>query len=201
MPGPDDENSVPPDEYVLPSELLDRVPEEEREEFKRKLSAFGFRITREEHYSGPLQPSKEAERWDALVPGSAERNFNLYEQQQVKRMEAQDRILAITEEKARYEMETGRQQHKDSVALTNTELKNNADEVRRGQQFAFIVVIGIIAGGFAMIHLGHDGGGIASLLVAAATVAGIFVSQFAKDRIIGPRSESARESASSDSQP
>ena len=98
-------------------------------------------------------------------------------------------------------METGRQQHKDSVALTNTELKNNADEVRRGQQFAFIVVIGIIAGGFAMIHLGHDGGGIASLLVAAATVAGIFVSQFAKDRIIGPRSESARESASSDSQP
>lgn len=187
--------------YIVPEEVLERIPVDEREEFARKLSAFGIRITGEEHYSGPLHPAAEAERWDALVPGTAERNFKLYEQQQIKLMETQGRVLTITEESARFEMEIGRQQQKDSVTLTRTELKNSADEVKRGQWFAFLVVILIIFGGFLMIHLGHDGGGIASLLVAAASVASIFVSQYTRSRRIASRSQSHRDSVPANSHP
>ncbi len=192
-----DERLEPSDEISLPLEILEGIPEDKREELNRFL----LQIRTEKHYSGPLQHAGEAAVWNELVQGSAERSFNLYEQQQLTRMAANDRILTVFEETARQEREIENKRHNDNVRLTNTELKNSADEVRRGQLFAFVVVFGIIAGGFTMIHLGHDNGGIASLLVAAASVAGIFVSQFAKDRIIGPRSESARESASSDSQP
>lgn len=82
--------------YIVPREVLERIPIEERDEFTQKLDSLGIRISQEEHYVGPLQPSREAERWDALVPGTAERNFKLYEKQQLKLMEAQDRVLAIT---------------------------------------------------------------------------------------------------------
>ena len=116
-------------------------------------------------------------------------------------MEAQDRVLALAEETARYEMELGRQQRRDSVELTKTELKNNADVVKRGQYFAFFVVIAIIGGGFIMIHLGHDGGGIASLLVAAGSVAGIFARQFASGRDKSSKSEPAGYLPHLDSKP
>ena len=185
----------------LPPDLLEAIPEEKREEFSRRFGEFFLEVRREEHYSGPLQPSMEAERWDALVPGSAERTFNLYEKQQLKRMEAQDRILVLTEESARHEMRLDNMQHEDNVALIKIELKNNADEVKRGQLFAFGVVILIILGGFTMIHLGHDGGGIASLLVGAGSVAGIFVSQLGKRGRTLSRSESAQETVQSGSQP
>ena len=187
-------------EFPLPPDLLEAIPEEKREEFSRKFGEFFLEVRREEHYSGPLQPSQEAERWDALVPGSAERNFNLYEEQQLKRMEAQDRILAITDTLAQHRTESESKQHQDNVAITTTELKNSADEVKRGQIFAFVVVIGITIGGFTMIHLGHDGGGIASLLVAAASVAGIFVSQLTRGRNTYSSKASTQESTLSDSQ-
>ena len=151
-------------------------------------------MSREESYSGPLQPSREAERWNALVPGTAERNFDLYEKMQLKRLEMQDRIISITEESAKHEMKMDSRQHDDSVALTKTELKNSADEVKRGQDRAFAVVIAIIIGGFLMIHLGHDAGGIASLLLAAASVAGIFISQYSRTRSTTSRAKSQPES-------
>ena len=116
-------------------------------------------------------------------------------------MEAQDRVLAITEATARHEMEMDKRRHEDSVALTKTELDNNSDEVKRGQDRAFAVVIAIIIGGFLMIYLGHDVGGIASLLVATAGVAGIFVRQFAIGRIRSSRPKSADKSVHSDSTP
>ncbi len=116
--------------YIVPQKVLERIPIEERDEFSQKLSSFGIRISQEEHYVGPLQPSREAERWEALVPGTAARNFDIYEKQQLQLMEAQNRFLAITEESARHDMEIRKQQQKDSVALTSSELKNNADEVK-----------------------------------------------------------------------
>ena len=91
-------------ELALPPDLLEAIPEEKRVEFNRKLGEI-LEVRREESYSGPLQPSTEAERWNALVPGTARRNFDLYEKSQLKRLEMQDRILSITEESAKHEME------------------------------------------------------------------------------------------------
>ncbi len=99
------------------------------------------------------------------MPGSAERHFELYVRQQVKRMEAQERILAITEETARYEIDIGRQRHKDSVDLAKFELKHSADEVRRGQWFAILAMALLTVGGFIMVHLGHSEVGIAAFAV------------------------------------
>ena len=80
------QNLPPPSEaneqqqsYIVPREVLERIPIDQREEFTQKLVDFGIRISQEEHYVGPLQPSREAECWDALVPGTAKRNFDLYE--------------------------------------------------------------------------------------------------------------------------
>ena len=184
------ETNEPQQSYIIPQEALERIPIDEREEFSEKLARFGFRVSQEEHYVGPLQPSREAERWDALVPGAAERNFNLHEKQQLKLMEAQDRVLAITEATARHEMEMEKRQHEDSVELTKAELKNTSNAVNKGQNTAFLVVCLIVVGGFVMIHLGHDAGGIASLLVAAASVAGIFISQLNRGQSVRSRSES-----------
>lgn len=133
---PDDveENSVPLNQpVVIPPELLEHIPEQERDDFSRKFASYGVHITREEHYSGPLPPSREAARWNELVPGSAERSFNLYEQRERKRLEANDRILTVLEQTAEHEINLESQQHVDSVALTKSELKNNADRIRLGQ--------------------------------------------------------------------
>lgn len=91
-------------------------------------------------------------------------------------------------------MEQEKRQHEDFVELTKTELKNNADKVNKGQNYALIVVCLIVIGGFVMIHLGHDAGGIASLLVAAASVAGIFLSRYNRGENNLSRTESQRES-------
>ncbi len=191
---PSSEANEPQQSYIVPSDLLERIPIDQREEFTQKLVDFGIRISQEEHYVGPLQPSREAERWDALVPGAAKRNFDLYEKQQLKFMEAQDRLLANTEAVARHEMEMEKRQHDDFVELTRNELKNTADKVNKGQTSALIVVCLIVIGGFVMIHLGHDAGGIASLLVAAASVAGIFLNQYNRDRSKVSGSKSQPES-------
>ncbi len=193
-PPPESEANGPRQNYIVPEELLKRIPVDEREQFTQKLVDFGIRISQEEHYAGPLQPSREAERWNALVPGTAERNFNLYERQQLNLIGTQERLLANTEATARHVMEQEKRQHEDFVELTKTELKNNADKVNKGQNYALIVVCLIVIGGFVMIHLGHDAGGIASLLVAAASVAGIFLSRYNRGENNLSRTESQRES-------
>lgn len=171
---------------VLPPELLEDIPEAERDEFSRKLASFGIQITREEHYFGPLPPSSEAARWNELVPGSAERSFDIYEQQEIKKMEANDRILAYLEETTRHDIKLESQQHEDYVTLTKTELENKADRISRGQWFAFISFIFISLGGFYMVHLGHDALGIAVLVFEAVGVAGVFLHQIRQAR---PRRE------------
>ena len=194
FPRPNGEDNEPPEELVVPSDLLERIPEEEREEFSRKLVNFGIRVTREEYYSGPLQPAKEAERWEALVPGSAERNFNLYEQQQRKLMEAQDRILTTFEVSVQHKIDADTQLHKDHVELTKTQLKNNSDEVRRGQWFAIIAMILFTGGGFLMVHLGHNEVGIAAFVVEGIAAAKWFLHDTRNKRRASPSKQSASES-------
>ena len=170
-------------DILLPRDLIEAIPEDEREEFSQKVVQYLLEVRREEHYSGPLLPAREAERWEALIPGTAARTFDLYEETQRKRLESQDRILSYAE----HELQLETKQHEDSVRLTEAKLNRSSDHTRRGQYFAFVTVIMIILGGFAMIHLGHDIGGIATLLVGAASVAGIFISQLRASSVADPR--------------
>ena len=178
-----EENSEPLSQRsVIPPEALDDIPEAERDEFSRKLASFGIQITREEHYLGTLQPAREAERWNGLVPGSAERSFNLYERREYKKMEANDRLLTVLEQTTRHDIDLENSQHEDSVTLAQTTLKNKADQIGRGQWFAFISFIFISLGGFYMVYLGHDAIGIAVLVFEAVGVAGVFLHQIRRDQ-------------------
>ena len=132
-PNDESEQTVTPSSLSLPADLLAAIPEEQREEFTEKFGEYLVSFSREERYSGPLLPSREAERWEKLVSGSAVRNFDLYETMQLKRMESQDRVLTLTEETSRHDMQVEMKQHDDGVNLTRNELTNKTDEVKRGQ--------------------------------------------------------------------
>lgn len=177
----EDGAAEPSESFVLPREILESIPEDEREDFSRKLVGVALQITREEHYSSNLPSHKEAAGWNAIVPGTAERIFNRYEQLEIKKLEANDHILAIAGERFRNDGEMARKQHDDAVTLAKAELKNNADRVSQGQRFAFIAFMLVTAGGFYMVHLGHDALGIAILIFEAGGIAGLFLNQFRRE--------------------
>lgn len=74
-----------------------------------------------------------------------------------------DRILTLTEKETQHRIEQERLQDNSSVALA-----------KRGQIFAFIVVMTLVVGGVAAILSGHSIVGFAGLVLAAATLAGAF---------------------------
>ncbi len=61
------------------------------------------------------------------MPGTAERIFDLYEQGEIKKMEANDRLLSNFEESLRRQMALELQNHNDSVTITKSVIKENAD--------------------------------------------------------------------------
>lgn len=169
-------------ELSLPAELIAAIPEDRREEFYRRFGDIFLEVRREEHYVGPLQPAAEAERWEALVPGTAARNFDLYEKQQLQRIEAQAQMLSISERLVDHGIQTESKEQDDNFKLAKTELKNTADRVSKGQWLAFIAFIFISLGGFYMVYLGHDALGVAVLVFEAVGVAAVFYGQFRRDQ-------------------
>jgi uncharacterized membrane protein len=75
-----------------------------------------------------------------------------------------DRILTLTERETDHRIEQERRQ--DGAV---------AELARRGQVFAFIVVLALVIGGTAAILTDHSIAGFAGLVLAAATLAGTFL--------------------------
>ncbi len=75
-----------------------------------------------------------------------------------------DRILKLTEQETEHR-------------IREESLRNRAtiEIAKRGQALAFIVVMTLVGGGIAGILTGHSVGGLAGLIVAAATLVGAFV--------------------------
>ncbi|MYD09841.1 MAG: hypothetical protein F4X02_07325 [Chloroflexi bacterium] len=105
----------PTDDLLLPADILERIPDDKREAFSRMLVSHGLQITREVRYSSTLPSYEEAAGWNTLVPGTAERIFNRYEQLEIKKLEANDRVLDIAEEKFRSDNEFASKQHDNLV--------------------------------------------------------------------------------------
>ena len=180
---PDPEEQPAEPEILLPQELINAIPEERREEFRDKLGRYFLEIRREEHYSGPLMPYREASGWDALVPGAAARSFSIFEQQSLKQIESREKILDIVDYKVRSDAEIEKKQHEDMLALAESVTKSNADIVKRGQFIGAFGALLLGAGGFLLIYLGHSGWGVA---IFVAELVG-FVAVFAIDNRISPR--------------
>ena len=177
-----EERPDPAREISLPPELLEAIPEDQRDEYLQKFGQYLLEVSREERYAGPLQPYREAAGWDSLMPGSDERSFDLYEKQQLERIEAQDRILTIFEEISRQDMALATRQHDDNVVLTKSEMQNNADEVKRGQWFSIVAMMVLTVGGFTMVHLGHSEVGIAAFVVEGIGAARFFLYDLRRNR-------------------
>lgn len=195
-----EEKADPGGEISLPPELLESIPEDQRDEYLQKFGQYLLEVSREEHYAGPLQPFREAAGWDDLMPGSAERSFDLYEKQQLKRIEAQDRILTIFEEITRQDMALATQHHNDNVVLTKSEMQNNADEVKRGQWFAIVAMMVLTLGGFTMVHLGHSEVGIAAFVVEGIGAARFFLYDLRRNRSSSRMAQSSKPNTSKPSE-
>ena len=172
-----DERSESSRRLSLPPELLESIPEDQRDEVSHKLGQYFLEVRREEHYSGPLQPYRETASWNELVSGSAERSFNLYEQREIKRMDANDRILEIVEKRAKHDIELEMKEHNDSVAITRSVIVSNSAKVRRGQWIGFVGALLLFAGGIHLVNLGESLIGVGVFIFEIVAFAGVYVNE------------------------
>jgi uncharacterized membrane protein len=77
-----------------------------------------------------------------------------------------DRILTLTEHETDHRIQ--QEQAQDSATI---------DLAKRGQTYAFVVVMTLVLGGIAAILTDHSLAGFAGLILAAATLAGTFVAR------------------------
>lgn len=96
--------------------------------------------------SGPLPDPETLERYGQIVPGGAERIFAWAEQQSAHRQSL---------EKARLESDS----------------KNEA----RGQWFAFVITMAVVAAGTFLSYAGQSTAGLSLMLADLALLAGVFV--------------------------
>ncbi len=98
------------------------------------------------HFSGPLPPPAEMERYEAICPGFAEKLMERYIKQSDHRMSLESKVI-------------------------DSDIKNSA----RGQIFAFILALTTILIGGLLIYLNKTVIGIVSILGALSAVVGVFV--------------------------
>ena len=159
----------------LPLELLNSLPEDRREQFSRKFGQYFIQFRLEEHYSGSLPPHQLAAGWNDNVPGTAERIFDLYEQGEIKKMVANDRLLSNFEASVKHQMALEIQNHNDSVAITKSVIKESSDKVRRGQWIGIVGAVLAGAGGIHLVYLGESAFGAAVLIAEVLAFASIYV--------------------------
>ncbi len=97
-------------------------------------------------FSGPLPPPAWLERYEAILPGAAERLLALWERQSAHR------------------------QGIENVAMTS-----NAGAQRRGQVFGFVIGLVGLVGGFVLVILGKDAAGYASVITSISALAAVYV--------------------------
>ncbi len=69
-------------ENTIPAELIENMPQETRAELLRAIVAFQFEIEQVEHYTGMVPHPSLIERYEATLPGSADRILKMAEERQ-----------------------------------------------------------------------------------------------------------------------
>ena len=99
-----------------------------------------------QHFQGPLPPPQALVQYEAALPGCAERIVSMAEEQAAHRRALESRVIT----------------------------ENLAAE-RRGQIFAFALVLVTIAVGALLIYLGRDASGLTAIIGALASLVAVFV--------------------------
>lgn len=119
-----------------------RGPEESRLEQNSSRVLSGVQIS----YSGPLPPPEILEKYERLVPGSAERLFQQFEQQTAHRHTVELRVI-----------------------------KSNTLCQVLGSISALLLSLLALGGGLFLVHEGQSIAGLAALLGALASLVAIFI--------------------------
>src|SRR5437879_5097709 len=105
-----------------------------------------MRVSQQYSFSGPLPPPEILEKYNQAMPGLAER------------------IISMAEQQARHRQE-----------LEKTVIKSNAFVQKVGPFLGFIVAMTAVAGGTLLVLKGKDAYGLAAIIGALASLAGVFI--------------------------
>lgn len=137
---------TPVDRPASDAEPREHIPERVKED-KRPSR----RIT--SAWSGPLPSPESLKAFNDILPGSAERILAMTERQAAHRQAMESRALGIEE----------------------TSVQGATTIIKRGQIFALIVVLAVLAFGIVATTLGMSGVAIAAIITALLTGVAIFI--------------------------
>jgi uncharacterized membrane protein len=120
---------------------------------QRQQQAMMMKVAQAYSFSGPLPPPEVLEKYNQVVPGLAER------------------IITMAE-----------QQSKHRQGLERTVVDSNAFVQKVGPFLGFIVAMTAVGGGIELILKGKDGYGLAAIIGALASLAGVFIYGKSKQR-------------------
>ena len=105
-----------------------------------------MRVSQQYSFSGPLPPPEILEKYNQAMPGLAER------------------IISMAEQQGRHRQE-----------IEKTVINSNAFVQKVGPFLGFIVAMTAVIGGIVLILKGKDGYGLAAIITALASLAGVFI--------------------------
>jgi len=105
-----------------------------------------MRVSQQYSFSGPLPPPEVLEKYNQAMPGLAER------------------IISMAEQQGRHRQE-----------IEKTVINSNAFVQKVGPFLGFIVAMTAVIGGIVLILKGKDGYGLAAIITALASLAGVFI--------------------------
>jgi uncharacterized membrane protein len=105
-----------------------------------------MRVSQQYSFSGPLPPPEILEKYNQALPGLAER------------------IISMAEKQANHRQ-----------GIERTVIESNAFVQKVGPFLGFIIAMTAVVGGIFLILKGKDGYGLAAIITALASLAGVFI--------------------------
>jgi uncharacterized membrane protein len=105
-----------------------------------------MQVSRQYSFSGPIPPPEVLEKYNQALPGSAER------------------ILAMAEQQSRHRQ-----------AIESRVIDSNIFVQKLGPFLGFIVAMTAVGGGVYLMVKGNNGYGLAAVITALASLAGVFI--------------------------
>ena len=145
-------------------EIIQDIPQEKRAEFLRAIVALRLQVEQVEQYSGPIPHPSLVERYERILPGSADRILSMAEQQQIANIE--------------YE----RQDQQIRVRVDMTAIKGLIWNVRLGMFLVVGLALAIVLIGMRIMELGHSGEGFAVIVGAACGIGIAYMKSLSQNR-------------------
>lgn len=111
----------------------------------------------QETWQGPIPPPAALDAFRQLVP------------------DAPERILSMAEEEARIRRDQMQKDHDSENRTKEADVNKYHEDVRRGQFFAFIILLCVIGGAIWLAMNGHDGVAGGLVTIGAAGIVSAFI--------------------------